>query len=250
MRTLNAHWIWMGSRPPHYLLENIARFRRLDSEKTFTYHLWLDQNYALPLSYPQEGVCIHQITSAFRSVSPFKLLPRLEGIFLREKFGAFNNIAAASDIARYAILYTMGGIYMDADAKVRDVARLRQFYKQAISSFCVYVSKANGRLYQGVILSDRYHYFWHRVFHYILSRYNTPNAYGAKREYGSVQNSYQRVFNTIMASGMGAMLGGQTQALPKSLYYFDQLECFDPIDASAAGYQYRPGLQRHNSSFW
>ncbi len=240
----------MGGPPPESLFNNLSRFRSLDSEKAFTYHIWLDQNYVLPPSCLEEGVYIHQIVSAFRNVSPFKLLPNLEGIFLRERFGAFNNLAAASDIARYVILYTEGGIYMDADAEVHDVRVLHQFYRQALASNVVYVTTANNRLYQGVILSEKYHHFWHQVFRGIISKYHQPYSYGAKRHFSAARDGQQRVTDTVMTSGIGAMLGAQAPRLPASLAHFDQHKCFKPIDASASNYRHRPAFLRHNSCFW
>lgn len=39
--------------------------------------------------------------------------------FIREHKGALRNLAAASDIARIAVLYQHGGLYMDADVLSR-----------------------------------------------------------------------------------------------------------------------------------
>ena len=48
---------------------------------------------------------------------------------LKEKYHATEIYAHKSDIARYYILYTMGGIYIDADAKI-----LNEFSTEILNS--------------------------------------------------------------------------------------------------------------------
>ncbi|MDB6144063.1 MAG: hypothetical protein JWP80_3107 [Pseudomonas sp.] len=113
-----VHHIWMGSRlPGDGLLANIEKNALKSPDLKFTLHIDIGKETALS-----------ELTSRFAElpnvhISPLKDEPFYEG-FLKSRnaelfdyfrHGDYQNLAAASDVLRYRLIYEYGGIYMDCD---------------------------------------------------------------------------------------------------------------------------------------
>lgn len=113
-----VHHVWMGDRlPGDELLVNISKNAEKSSDLTFTLHVDIDKESALD-----------DLSNRFASnpnvrISPLKEEP-FYADFLKSKnaqlfnyfrYGDYQNLAAASDVLRYRMIYEYGGIYMDCD---------------------------------------------------------------------------------------------------------------------------------------
>lgn len=109
-----ANWIWLGKPLPAKFAQNINKFVHENPHYSAT--LWTDKTswaggHAEALENLSKRVNINRIELAFHGIHY-----KLEAAFERERSGPLNNYAAASDIARPAIL-NRGGIYMDVDVQ-------------------------------------------------------------------------------------------------------------------------------------
>ncbi|MEB0079035.1 glycosyltransferase [Pseudomonas sp. CCI3.2] len=113
-----VHYIWMGNRiPGEQLLTNLSKNAAKSPDLAFTLHIDIDNELAF-----------HDLSSRFIN-HPNVHLSRLKdeacySDFLKSesapmfdyfRYGDYQNLAAASDVLRYRLIYEYGGIYMDCD---------------------------------------------------------------------------------------------------------------------------------------
>jgi Glycosyltransferase sugar-binding region containing DXD motif len=113
-----VHHIWMGSRlPSDELLTNISRNAGRSPDLKFILHIDIDSPTAL------DELSARFINHPSVHISPLKEEPFFNE-FLKSKYqkmfnyfrhGDYQNLAAASDILRYRLIYEYDGIYMDCD---------------------------------------------------------------------------------------------------------------------------------------
>ncbi|MDY7563023.1 glycosyltransferase [Pseudomonas sp. 10B1] len=113
-----VHYIWMGDRlPGEKLLINLSRNAAKSSDLTFILHIDIDSDLAF-----------HDLSSRFTNhpnihISRLRdeafysdfLKSELAPMFNYFRYGDYQNLAAASDVLRYRLIYEYGGIYMDCD---------------------------------------------------------------------------------------------------------------------------------------
>lgn len=120
----NAHWVWMGTPLPADVASNINRFSAAHPDYRATLwvsrHVW-SAGHGQALQGLHKGVQVRPIEAALDGLEV-----RLVAAFERERSGALHNYAAASDIARVAVLYQYGGVYMDGDARINPAQPLGQ----------------------------------------------------------------------------------------------------------------------------
>jgi hypothetical protein len=120
-----VHQIWLGRRlPSESLIDNIKSNMRVSPGLKFTMHVDIDDTAALNGLSPQA-----QLQAKFADF-PDMTISRLQDETFFDDFvndpytssafsyfrqGEFENFAAASDILRYRLIRTYGGIYMDCD---------------------------------------------------------------------------------------------------------------------------------------
>ncbi|PXX73314.1 Mannosyltransferase OCH1 and related enzymes [Pseudomonas sp. LAMO17WK12:I10] len=134
---MEAHYVWEGGNIPKSALRNILYFKETNPD--YTVNIWTSRPMAIESTWnalmdnESDAIGRHLATRALimkgiriRSSSDLlsdfsKVYPnsnKVESIVEREKNGPYKNYASASDIIRLVILYTYGGLYMDADVAV------------------------------------------------------------------------------------------------------------------------------------
>jgi mannosyltransferase OCH1-like enzyme len=100
----NMHFVWIGSPIPYKYVKNIQTFVATNKPVGFTFTLWVDTD-----TPPIDDVQIIDIRSNF---------PSSDGIFInRTTYDIEKNWSAKADILKYELIYHVGGIYCDLDAK-------------------------------------------------------------------------------------------------------------------------------------
>lgn len=113
-----VHHIWMGDRlPSDELLANISRNAAKSPDLKFTLHIDIDNATALDelssrfANHPNVHISLLKDEPFFEGFLKSKNAP----LFNYFRYGDYQNLAAASDVLRYRIIYEYGGIYMDCD---------------------------------------------------------------------------------------------------------------------------------------
>jgi mannosyltransferase OCH1-like enzyme len=100
----NMHFVWIGSPIPYKYVKNIQTFVATNKPIGFTFTLWVDTD-----TPPIDDITIIDIRSNF---------PGPNGIFInRATYDIETNWSAKADILKYELIYHVGGIYCDLDAK-------------------------------------------------------------------------------------------------------------------------------------
>lgn len=261
MRQHHAHWIWLGSPPPAEMIDNVLTFRLLDLGREFNYHLWLDHDWIPPLGMVRDGLRIHRAASIFDAEPPCAALMAMRWPFQRERLGAFHNYAAASDILRYAVLYAMGGVYMDVDFTLKSMLALQKYHRWAQYSGDVWVVEddfeAPKRYGTGVMIACPRNTLFRVVLGMLGASYKTIHSYEHKRWFPEDDPALRinpieddgtyRVNHTVDHTGPRMLAraawiwsAGRIHPLPAS-------DCFHWLDASGESYSQRPARMRHNS---
>jgi insecticidal toxin complex protein TccC len=123
-----AHYAWEGDELSRVFLFNILNFKRLNPEYEVT--LWTSRpmTFFKPLEQALSGDIPYYRYLAFKHGRKIKIKdPRklykdqnstLYSLYERERSGVYQNLAAASDITRIAVINALGGLYMDVDVSV------------------------------------------------------------------------------------------------------------------------------------
>lgn len=252
MTARNAHWIWLGSPPPDPLFANIARFRSLDTAHAYACHLWLDRPWAPPLERSLTGLAIQQLSTLFENSSQpvGQALSRAQAAIRRESEGAGRNYAAASDIARYVVLFAEGGLYMDADMVVKDIWPLNPLYTVAQSSDRLFVPFQNRfglrRIYNGVLISRAGHPFLLKAMEQILAAYEQLPSFKSKRHFDP--DGRLRLEGTRQHTGIEMLHDLNQRRGRRELVEFSAASSFEIFEASGYSYTVKPAFQRRDSA--
>lgn len=180
-----AHWVWLGKPLPQDFARNINKF--VDRNPDYKPTLWVNKKswstkHRAALENLSSRVEIRNIDEAFDTLNV-----KLTSAFERECSGSHRNYAAASDIARCAILYSNGGVYMDVDAVVKHDMPLRQL--AADKGILIY-PRGNG-----VIAATLGNKYVGKVIEKIISAYAIIKDTSDKQDQNDPMFSTKRSFN-------------------------------------------------------
>lgn len=257
MPSRDAHWIWMGSPPPAHLLGNISRFRAQDTHHVFDCHLWLDRAWAPPPDVSGRSLHVHRVESIFDLAPDFPALARLRGPFERERRGAFRALAGASDIARCALLYARGGLYMDADVRLTSMPDLDYHCTVAIARRQLLIAAvAPGFVTNTILAAAPRHKLLEHACRDILSRYEKPSPdlpspdLGKRLYSDGSDNGEARAQALLAYAGTGALIDARRKHRLAAMHELPVPLCFEPLDVSGHSYRHRPALMRRDSAPW
>ncbi|MDB6050552.1 MAG: glycosyltransferase sugar-binding domain-conteining protein [Pseudomonas sp.] len=113
-----VHYIWMGNRiPGEQLLTNLSRNASRSPDLVFTLHIDIDNELAFHdlssrfVNHPNVHISRLKDEAFYSGFLKSEIAP----LFSYFRYGDYQNLAAASDVLRYRLIYEYGGIYMDCD---------------------------------------------------------------------------------------------------------------------------------------
>jgi len=239
------HRIWIGSMPTEEQLQILSEARKYVRGGA---ELWLWTTSSVASRFQRDNLLMKNVV--IRNVNsiwchPFsKRLPvaQLHSIFERESRGAFNNNAAASDIARLMILYCYGGIYLDMDVLFK-TSDFRLFSDLTDIGDCLGMLKLRGGMGNGVLASKPQSKPVKMCLEKIKERYcsgaSGKLSWDTKRDYSCL-----RMRLTIMMSGPQVICD---TLRTDQLYPIIESNYFAPIDTSGLSYTRRPRVMRRDS---
>lgn len=240
------HRIWIGSMPTEEQIQILTEARQYVKDSV---ELWLWTTSSVVSRLPRNNLLTNNIV--IRNIHSLWSHPltrglpvaQLHSVFERESRGAFNNYAAASDVARLMILYCYGGIYLDMDVLFKTSESCLFNDLTGIHGRLGVLQRPNGGIGNGVLASTPQSKVVKLCLEKLKELYcsgaSGELSWGVKRGYGCM-----RMRLTVMMSGPQMIYDTtgteQFYPIPESTY-------FEPIDARGLSYTQYSQLKRRDS---
>jgi len=236
------HRIWLGSEPTNEMLLNIIESRQ-SIHGSVELWLWTNKCSRPKLSFNNIKLCnLDSLWLNLAAIYPQAHI--LHSAFERESHGHFYNYASASDIARLAILYCYGGLYLDMDVSFLDGKN--HFFNDAkfLGQRLGVMVTPHNKVGNGVLASIPSGVAVRKCLDKIVQLYSTgksaEQSWEEKRRFG-----FMRIFYTILITGPNVIASTLLPAellLPITANYY-----FKHIDASGRSYTTVPIFGRSHS---
>ena len=236
------HRIWIGSEPTSEMILNIIKSRQSIYGNAELW-LWTKAPDRPRLSFDNIKLCdLDSLWPTLSAIYPQAHI--LHSAFERECHGHFHNYASASDIARLAILYCYGGLYLDMD--VSFLNGKNHFFNDAkhLGQRLGVMTTPNNKIGNGVLASTQSGVAVRKCLDKIAQLYSTgksaEQSWEKKRQFG-----FMRIWRTISMTGPNVIA---STLLPEELLLpIEADHYFKHIDASGHSYTTVPTFGRSNS---